>query len=71
MTANHLGLNQGDAITLVLPSYFVMPIDEADIGISVHYTPWFLPISLKRQFRFLAKPMSDGRVHWIASAFED
>ena len=37
---------------------------EADIAISVRYRPWFLPITQKKIFRFIARKDINGSATW-------
>ena len=39
-------------------------IERADITIFIMYEPWRLPKQRTRQFRFLARPLSDGKIYW-------
>ena len=49
---------------LTMPDYFRFPIESADIGILVSYNPWFLPWQRTKPYRYRARTMDDGKVHW-------
>lgn len=38
---------------------------NADIAISVDYSPWMLPFILTKQFKFISKVAPDGTVSWV------
>ena len=52
-------------------------IENADITIAISYVPWYLPrlefwpLVQIRQFRFITKKLSDGRIYWTPTPLND
>lgn len=46
-------------------------VDYADIIITVLYRPWFLPWHSEKTFRFVARKLSDGKMHWFSQPMSD
>ena len=42
----------------------VIPMN-ADIAINVSYSPWIIPITMTRRFRFVSRQASDGTMDWL------
>jgi hypothetical protein len=42
-------------------------MESADITISIEYTPWWMPTFWRniKEFRFVTKKRSDGKIYWI------
>jgi hypothetical protein len=40
-------------------------IEVANITIAIVYRPWYMPFRLTKEFRFITKPRSDGKIYWI------
>jgi hypothetical protein len=38
--------------------------DDADITISVTFTPWYMPWHTTKEFRFITTKRSDGKIYW-------
>jgi hypothetical protein len=43
-------------------------IEKANVVVSIKYEPWFVPLPEKwkptRQFRFITRKLSDGKIYW-------
>jgi hypothetical protein len=59
----HHDLGLDDRFTIRLTDVFPQAM-EADIGIVVHYHPWFLPIAREKIFRFVADRDMNGKANW-------
>lgn len=61
-------LNPDEKWQISLEDEFVgfQPIENADITIAVTYSPWFVPFwRPTKQFRFIARKLSDRKIYWI------
>jgi hypothetical protein len=55
------------ALEDVFPGTTATQIETANMTISLEYTPWYLPSFWRnlRQFRFVTKKRSDGKIYWV------
>lgn len=64
-------LRMDEKYTISWEDTFASPPLYADISIVVSYNPWFLPWRLEKEFRFIARKQSDGKIHLFSRPIYD
>jgi hypothetical protein len=64
-------LDVDEQFSVVIADVFNTPAKEfagGDITVAVNFRPWIVPITMERQFRFVANRQRDGKFYWTPEA---